>query len=78
MPLYLVHEDSKQAPNGVRVLYDVSSPYVAGSVRVFRNGQLEIKRFSGSGFTEVPPKRIRFNTAPETGDHITFQYRVSV
>jgi len=78
MPLTLVHEDSLETPDGVRVLFSVSSPYVADSVQVWRNGQLELDSLSGSGFQEVPPKKVRFNTAPETGDHITFQYRVVI
>ena len=71
MPLTLVHEDSLETPDGVRVLFSVTTAYVADSVRVWRNGQLELKRLSGSGFVEVPPKKVRFNTAPAHNQRAT-------
>lgn len=65
-----IHEDSIEAPNGVRKTFHTAAPYVAMSVRVFLNGQL----MHDDDYSLPGMKKVTFPVAPRVGDQITFFY----
>jgi hypothetical protein len=59
--------------DGVNRVFRVNSPYVPGSVRVFRNGQLETVTLQ-DGWVEIGSQKVRLHEAPKPGDVISCYY----
>lgn len=65
-----IHEDSIEAPNGVRKTFHTAAPYVAISLKVFLNGQL----LRDDEYTLPGMKKVTLLHAPRVGDELTFFY----
>lgn len=57
-----------EAPNGVLTNFTTSTPYVAGSFRLVRNGQMYEADDAIFGWTEVDESEIQLLEAPDTGE----------
>jgi len=68
-----IYEDAVDIPNGVRVIFKTKAPYVAGTVRVWLNGQHK-PASDTDGFDEIGYSKIRFKVPPRTGDHVLIMY----
>jgi len=59
--------------DGTNRVFTTSSPYVAGSVRAFRNGQLQTVNLQ-DGWVELGDQKVRLNEAPLVDDVVSFYY----
>ena len=62
--------------NGSNTAFDTSTTYVAGSIHVFRDGQLMAG--GGADYTETDTNTVTFTTAPVTGSLIQAWYQHTV
>lgn len=59
--------------NGVNVIFRTSRPYRPGTLRVFRNGNLNRQDLT-DGWIELGSSKVRLNEAPKTEDIIQLYY----
>jgi len=61
--------EALEAPDGARTDFTAPSPYLAGTLRAFRNGRL-VATDQDDGFLELAPAAgtFRMRRAPLTGD----------
>lgn len=62
--------------NGSNTAYDTAHTYVAGTIQVYRDGQL--MKGGGADYTETDSNTITFTTAPVTGSVILVTYQSAV
>ena len=69
-------ETAGGAVNGSNLLFTTSSPYEAGSVQVYINGQLKEPSLV-DGWVELGGMLIQLSEAPKTGDIVRVQYKAA-
>lgn len=62
-----VHRPLIGIPDGVTLVFETPADYRPGSVRVFRNGQLQRQDWD-NGWEELGGKFIKLKSAPKVGD----------
>lgn len=73
----IINETPSGTVNGSNAAFDTASTYIAGSIQVYRDGQL--MKGGGADYTETDSNTITFVTAPVTGSVllVTYQHVVS-
>lgn len=73
----IINETPSGTVNGSNAAFDTASTYIAGSIQVYRDGQL--MKGGGDDYTETDSNTITFTTAPATGSVllVTYQHIVS-
>lgn len=74
MGLSCIIEPATGTVDGLNTVFQVSAPYVAGSVEVFLNGQAKRKDYD-DGWLELGSNKIKMKQPPEAGDVIQVFYR---
>lgn len=69
----IINETPSGTVNGSNAAFDTASAYVAGSIQVYRDGQLMAG--GGADYTETDSNTITFTTAPATGSVILVTYQ---
>lgn len=59
--------------NGVNATYTTQAQYRAGTLKVWLNGMLQLRRLE-DGFHELPPNRFRLKEPPCEGDTVQCYY----
>jgi hypothetical protein len=72
----IINETPSGTVNGSNTAFDTASTYVAGSIQVYRDGQL--MKGGGADYTETDSNTITFTTAPATGSVILVTYQTTV
>jgi len=74
---FITNETPSGTINGSNAAFDTAFTYVAGSIQVYRDGQL--MKGGGADYTETDSNTITFVTAPVTGSVllVSYQYAVS-
>lgn len=73
---FVINETPSGTVNGSTVAFDTAHNYVAGSIQVYRDGQLLAG--GGADYTETDANTITFTTAPVTGSVLLVSYQQSV
>lgn len=68
-----VFEDSIDQPDGIKTIFDTQYTYVAGTVRVFVNGQLKTVQ-RADGWKELGGKKVLLKEVLRADDHLIFYY----
>lgn len=73
----IINETPSGTVDGSNAAFDTASTYVAGSIQVYRDGQL--MKGGGADYTETDNNTITFTVAPVTGSVllVTYQHTVS-
>lgn len=77
MPFYTRIEVLGGGVNGVNNVFQTSSPYVPGSVRIFLNGQLKRADFA-DGWIELGYDKVQLALPPLVGDVVQAYFRLFV
>lgn len=72
----VINETPSGTVNGSNAAFDTAANYVAGSIQVFRDGQLMAG--GGADYTETDANTITFVTAPTTGSVLLVTYQRTV
>jgi len=72
---FVTNETPSGTVNGTTTAFDTAFNYVAGSIQVYRDGQL--MKGGGADYTETDANTITFTTAPVTGSVLLVSYQTS-
>jgi hypothetical protein len=72
----ITNETPSGTVDGSNAAFDTANSYVAGSIQVYRDGQL--MKGSGADYTETDSNTITFTTAPVTGSVLLVSYQKTV
>lgn len=72
---WVFNETPSGSVNGSNTIFDTASTYVAGSIQVYRDGQL--MKGGGADYTETDSNTITFTTAPISGSVLLVHYQMS-
>lgn len=73
---FIYNETPSGTVNGSNTAFDTAFNYVAGTIQVYRDGQL--MKGGGADYTETDANTITFTTAPVTGSVLLVTYQKSV
>jgi len=69
----VINETPSGTVNGSNAAFDTANAYVAGTIQVYRDGQL--MKGGGADYTETDSNTITFTTAPATGSVLLVSYQ---